>query len=112
MAEYIEREALLADIRDSYQKLHEIYNGLKFENERAICGAELTTFCEILMRIKDWPAADVVEVKRGRWIWNEECCCWVCSNCYLSALNNWRGLSTESNYCPNCGADMRGVNDE
>ena len=43
---------------------------------------------------------------KGRWIWNEEDECWVCSNCELSALNNYRGNSTDSNYCPNCGAMM------
>lgn len=60
MAEYIEREALLADIRESYLKLHEIYAGLRHKREREICNGELGTFCEVLMRIKDWPAADVV----------------------------------------------------
>ena len=57
--------------------------------------------CDIL-------SADVAPVVHGRWVWNEECHCWVCSNCYLSALNNYRGWSTESNYCPNCGARMDG----
>ena len=64
MAEYIEREALSADIRESYCKLNEIYETLRFDREREICRGELGTFCEILMRIKDFPAADVVEVVR------------------------------------------------
>lgn len=54
------------------------------------------------------PAADVVEVVHARWIWNEENECFVCSNCELSALNDYRGDSTNSNYCPNCGAKMDG----
>ena len=47
------------------------------------------------------PSADVVERKHGKWIftgdstWN----CSVCDEYVLSA----------SNYCPNCGADMRGA---
>lgn len=45
-------------------------------------------------------------VVHGRWIWNEENECWICSNCEMSALNNYRGNSTDSNYCPNCGAKM------
>ena len=48
----------------------------------------------------------------GEWIWDEENECWVCSNCESSALNNYRGNSTDSNYCPNCGAVMQGVKDE
>ena len=106
MAEYIEREALQDDIRDSYQKLHEIYNGLKFENERAICGAELTTFCEILMRIKDWPAADVVEVRHGRWEVYLDGKYLMCSACKASFWDENGDGGT--NYCPNCGARMKG----
>ena len=47
-------------------------------------------------------------VKHGRWVWNDESECWVCNNCEYSALNNYRGNSAESNYCPNCGAKMDG----
>ena len=50
---------------------------------------------------------DAVPVVHGRWIWSEENECYVCSNCELSALNNYRANSTDSNYCPHCGADMR-----
>ena len=56
------------------------------------------------------PAADVVEVVHGEWIWNEDCECWVCSVCERSALNNYRGLSVNSEYCPHCGAKMDGGN--
>lgn len=66
MAEYIEREALKADIRESYLKLQKIYETLRYERERDICSGELGTFCEILMRIKDFPAADVAPVVRCR----------------------------------------------
>ena len=58
------------------------------------------------------PTVDAVEVVHGRWIWSEENECWVCSNCELSALNNYRGNSTDSNYCPHCGAKMDGGNED
>lgn len=51
----------------------------------------------------------LVEVKpvvHAKWIWNEDCECFVCSNCEVSALNDYRGNSTSSPYCPNCGATM------
>lgn len=69
--------------------------------------------------IKYAPTADVVEVKRGEWIkkfkyshgyddyYNTEC-----SLCGYKAEKSGVGdkLSLD-NYCPNCGADMRGEND-
>lgn len=51
-------------------------------------------------------------VEHGRWVWSEENKCWICSNCKRSALNNYRGNSTDSNYCPNCGAKMDGQQEE
>lgn len=55
--------------------------------------------------IRDWPAADVREVKRGRW------------KHWYSTLNNDYSRCTccqkdvdgfaNYSYCPNCGADMR-----
>lgn len=51
-------------------------------------------------------AVEVVEVVHGRWIWHDEDKFFTCSNCEYSALNNYRGNSVESNYCPNCGAKM------
>ena len=53
------------------------------------------------------PTADVVEVVHGKWVvcdappptwWYE------CSICHKAG-------NVEYNYCPNCGADMRGGND-
>ena len=48
----------------------------------------------------------------GEWIYDEDCECFVCSVCVNSALNNYRGLSVNSNYCPNCGANMKGGGEE
>lgn len=54
------------------------------------------------------PAADVREVKRGRWI-NQEADSEMCSACgsrfYISALFAV-GINDEPNFCPNCGANM------
>ena len=44
----------------------------------------------------------------GEWRYDEDCECYVCSVCEHSALNNYRLLSTPSNFCPNCGAKMKG----
>lgn len=44
----------------------------------------------------------------GKWIWDSVEECWICSNCEYSALNNYRGNSVNSNYCPTCGALTEG----
>lgn len=55
--------------------------------------------------IKRIPAADVVEQKRGRWIPSKEPPWLDCSECGQDSVEY-------TNYCPNCGADMRGEYDE
>ena len=58
----------------------------------------------IMKAIKRIPSADVVEVKHGEWRMVKypltECTsCYIVRNCEHE--KGW-------NYCPNCGADMRG----
>ena len=77
---------------------------------------KLATMTDAKMAIAEIPAADVATVVHGRWvqvICHEEFedgfvdrvkeCCSVCH-----APNGRR----TTNYCPDCGADMRGINDE
>lgn len=103
MKEYIEREAL-------YNKLEGRY---KFSN-----GAAHKAYGLAIDDVCDAPAADVVERKRGEWI--EEPCnhkpCrlkspekWVINKCSACGYSNGR---KKSNFCPNCGADMREVEHE
>lgn len=63
-------------------------------------------------RIKELPAADVAEVKHGKWIevqkeniWNDIVPVLECSACGKYTVGT-RGIMTKSNYCPNCGAKM------
>lgn len=59
----------------------------------------------VLDSIDAQPTADVVEVKRGEWKRKgQDIYCSVCGN--ESAYNPF-GASKFSDYCPNCGADMR-----
>ncbi len=64
----------------------------------------------LLDKIEGLPAADVREVKRGHWM-NQRADSEMCSACgsrfYISALFAV-GINDEPNFCPNCGADMRG----
>lgn len=59
-------------------------------------------FCNISANmLRKIPAADVMEVRHGRWIWDGYVydAPWQCSEC--GAFSEY-----ESNYCPNCGAKM------
>ncbi len=50
-------------------------------------------------------ARPTIEPKRGEWIWDEQILGLVCSEC--------KELGVErSNFCPNCGARMKGADDE
>ena len=60
----IDADALKADLMESKEKLWEIYNGLKNHIDKQICGGEIGTFTEVILRIKDAPTIDAVPVVR------------------------------------------------
>ena len=99
--EYIEREALKEDLKESYERLRAIYDSLTYNEDKQICAGQLTTFTEAILRVKEAPAADVAEVRHGRWLCvdtdTEQF--FLCNRCKKKEY--W-----ESNYCPNCGALM------
>ena len=80
--EYIEREALVAQLK------------------KEECD------CEWLWTILCVPAADVAPVKHGHWI-NENFYT-HCSACGKMAIYDKYGQEFESDYCPHCGAKMDG----
>lgn len=60
--------------------------------------------------LNEIPAADVVPVVHGRWGTNSDRPdSLICSVCKCG-FDMWK--HDPHNYCPNCGADMRGSNDE
>lgn len=59
--------------------------------------------------LNEFPAADVVEREKGKWTYQvlsvpggkgQTYAKWRCSRCRMKFKNR-------SNYCPNCGADLR-----
>lgn len=99
MAEYIEREAFIEDIKTEITNLR--MNGLKGTPRPH---GELYDFID---RINEQPTADVVPVVHGRWIFNM--CSYGTPKC---SICGWRMPYSEDsfldarNYCPNCGAKM------
>ena len=87
MAEYIEREAAI-------------------EKTEAFCDVFVTKWTDekVLAWIKNLPAADVAPVVHGEWRWAEDghCKCTVCGQ-YATV----KRVVIKTNFCPNCGADMR-----
>lgn len=60
--------------------------------------------CDTIADLLDYPAADVVERKKGKWIGGELGHCSCCGNegCFSDIWPDG-----QERYCPNCGADMR-----
>lgn len=56
------------------------------------------------------PAADVVEVRHGRWVHNEDYEDWaekyVCSECNRNAPSDGDYRHGLTDFCPHCGAKM------
>ena len=66
--------------------------------------------CKDVKMIMDIPSAE----RKGEWIWSprdtDGTVSGCCSNCSFSHLFIG-GHTAQYNYCPNCGADMRGEDD-
>ena len=120
MAEYIEREAAMEFARLHYCKDCNSYNGIR-------CGS--CGFDDAMLLIEDAPAADVVEARPGKWVWDvethgdpmygvDEDFGYRCSECQVWA--DEYGVDGDIygeppthilHYCPNCGAKMGGKGD-
>ena len=104
MAKYIDADKLIETLRE-IQGTHSP-NLTKATNEAIDLGLSLA-----MRMARKEPTADVAEVKHGEWIYKttygqlEECNCSLCGQ-LMSTVEGKR-----MNYCPKCGADMRGDTD-
>ena len=109
MPRYIDADNAIKDIRELAEKHHS--NG-EYQFANGVLKA--------ITRITSQPTADVKEVVRGKWVHpkNESDPLWhLCSNCGKGQnqkfdvakryQNEWAGEIWFSPFCPNCGADMR-----
>ena len=60
--------------------------------------------------LRKYQSADMVEVKHGKWVkqFDENCWWYECSECGDYPLKSVYGNDQLSDFCPWCGADMRG----
>ena len=69
---------------------------------------------DAIIDVLEAPTADVVERKRGRWMFSSDDAEWVCTVCQYKIYGRpYQGhyLIIPYNYCPNCGAYMKGGSD-
>lgn len=92
MKEYIERAALKRELAP--------YEENDFSQQMDV----------ILAIVDAQPAADVVEVRHGRWLTTDayphHLYCSVCYKTYAKNAKWVNELDLPTNYCPNCGARM------
>ena len=106
MAEYIDRETLLNDIKERYclpcKGAGKDYNGCKCR----ACWVD--DMCD---EVIDAPAADVAPVVYGRWthLGGDEWCCPVCGF-VITTEGSWDKPTKK--YCEDCGAKMDGKDEE
>lgn len=50
-------------------------------------------------------------IPNGKWEWRGKDRGYFCTNCGSGCLLNYESDWHESNFCPHCGADMRGNNE-
>jgi hypothetical protein len=98
MAEYIEREALIADIEKRYCQ--------PCEAEGKDCNHVRCLACwvdDMVGEIGEAPFYDVSPVVHGEWNMDGK------NHCHCSCCSSGRNIETQIgwNFCPNCGADMR-----
>lgn len=112
MTEYIERNELIATIKRELAKssstIYVCEDGTVIHTDVGYVEEWLDDYTEVL---KSRPAADVVEVKRGRWIDVPYAYFgakrYMCDQCSEDEYWEGRFHIVKENFCPNCGADMR-----
>ena len=110
MAEYVEREALIAWLKRI--QLKDLSDG------RGLCRVIFEEdFKHAIRTLPDGAIADVAPVRHGRWVtprWHNSDYCYNCSKCGGEAMHREYQWARNGIYpiCPNCGAKMDGGADD
>ena len=98
MAEYIEREAAIAYIRERSEEWQNAFDEFGGEG----CGIYADAYNDLAEDFYKIPAADVAPVRHGHWI--EDGDYQICSEC--GEEHCWEEY--RATYCDSCGAKMDG----
>lgn len=110
MAEYTEKEVLIAHIKDLptwWADAGGVYGrSMKYPEGMFDCE-------DVISSVENAPAADVAPVVHGRWVtprWHNSDYCYNCSKCGGEAMHREYQWARNGIYpiCPNCGAKMDG----
>ena len=71
----------------------------------------ITAITELIARVEDAENDEQGE-KRAAWIWKGSDKGFECSRCHSKCLLNYESDWHKSDFCPHCGADMRGGGEE
>ena len=113
MAEYIERtEELMLAMNAGARAIENTkrYHGAVYTKDVFSESPQEIPYLQaakVLREVSDAPAADVAPVRRGHWIKCGYACGEAEFKCSLCGEIEWR--TNETDYCPNCGADMQEV---
>lgn len=108
MAEYIEHEAFKKSVEERYCKPCKAegkdHNG---------CWCRACWVDDMLNEVECFQPADVVMVVHGKWVWHEEEFEYECSAChcrfdYNRTFELFDHGFQYADYCPHCGAEMDG----
>ena len=133
MAEYIEREAVLAEIENDYKGVEKIktpfakiivggsaekpyYSIMWWDMEQKECNIGYSSYfldyvfkwLKVCFEVADDFSADVAPVVHGRWVLNKVYGDYECSVCEQGDIIAPYFERLRMHYCPNCGARMDG----
>lgn len=112
MDDLISRQAAIEAIQEPYDEAKKLWTMVQDVEIKTRMGQAIATYLEIVKMLNKLPPA---EPERQQGEWNREVLentsggtyyVWRCSVCGFAQL-----LPLKMNYCPNCGADMRGEKD-
>lgn len=109
MPRYIDADALIKAM-NTWDKFGFSHSGAFVREPKNDDYVPYVHYGDMVKCVKGMPTADVVERKKGEWIDDEMVCKARCSACDTE----WSWISNEMdrfNYCPNCGARMKGEDD-
>ena len=128
----IDGDAFVASINESIAEAHKWGASAQTDEIRIRAEQAIATFCEASLRSKQMPTIDAVPVVHGVWITKEYMygdpdvgleAMWIdrlaeatdyyagCSVCGKNAGYDGEGNLILSDFCPSCGAKMRGSAD-